>query len=87
LAAVYAEDINVLGDDIGTINKNTETLIDTSKEGGLEVNAEKTICCYLVNRMQGKIMTYRLLTDPFKCGTVQMFRYDSNKSKFDSAGN
>jgi hypothetical protein len=36
---------------------NTETLTDTSKEVGLEINAEKTIiCCCLITRMQGKIM-------------------------------
>jgi hypothetical protein len=39
---VYADDVNVLGDNIDTIQKNTQTLIDTSKEVGLEVNAEKT---------------------------------------------
>jgi hypothetical protein len=33
--------VNLLGYNIGTI-KNTETLIDASKEAGLEVNAEKT---------------------------------------------
>jgi ribosomal protein S2 len=31
-----------LGDKIDTINTNTETLIDASKEVGLEVDAEKT---------------------------------------------
>jgi hypothetical protein len=34
--------VNLLGDNIDTINKNTETLIDASKEVGLEVNIEKT---------------------------------------------
>jgi hypothetical protein len=38
----YAEDVNLLGDNIDTINKNTETLIDPSKEVGLEVNVKKT---------------------------------------------
>jgi hypothetical protein len=33
--------VNLLGDNIDTIKKNTETLIDHSKEVGLEVNAEK----------------------------------------------
>jgi hypothetical protein len=39
---VYADDVNLLGDNIDTIKKNMETLIDASKEVGLEVNTEKT---------------------------------------------
>jgi hypothetical protein len=39
---VYADDVNILGDDIDTIKKNTQTSIDTSKEIGLEVNTEET---------------------------------------------
>jgi hypothetical protein len=42
--------VNLLGDDIDTINKNTEPLIDASMEIGLEVNIEKTkyilVSCY-----------------------------------------
>jgi hypothetical protein len=38
----YADDVNLLGDDIDTINRNTETLIDSSKEVGVEVNIDKT---------------------------------------------
>jgi hypothetical protein len=37
---VYADDVNLLGDIIDTIKKNTQTLIDASKEIGLEVNRE-----------------------------------------------
>jgi hypothetical protein len=39
---VYADDVILLGDNIDTITKNTQTLIDTSKEIGLQVNTEKT---------------------------------------------
>jgi hypothetical protein len=39
---VYADDVNLLGDNIDAIKKNMETLIDASKEVGLEVNTEKT---------------------------------------------
>jgi hypothetical protein len=38
----YADDVNLLGDNVGTIKKNAQTLIDASKEVGLEVNTEKT---------------------------------------------
>jgi hypothetical protein len=37
--SVYAYDVNLLGD---TIKKNSEALIDASKEVGLEVNTGKT---------------------------------------------
>jgi hypothetical protein len=38
----YTDDVNLLGDSIYTTKKNTETLIDASKEVDLEVNVEKT---------------------------------------------
>jgi hypothetical protein len=38
----YADDVTLLGDNIDTIEKNTEILINASKEVGLEVNVEKT---------------------------------------------
>jgi hypothetical protein len=38
---IYA-DINLLGDNIDTIKRNTETLINASKEVGLEADTEKT---------------------------------------------
>jgi hypothetical protein len=39
----YADDVHLLGDNIDTIKKNTETLIDASKEVGLEIHIEKTL--------------------------------------------
>jgi hypothetical protein len=38
----YADDVNLLGDNVDTIKKNTEILIDASKEVGLEINVDKT---------------------------------------------
>jgi hypothetical protein len=37
----YADDMNLLEDNIDTIEKNTDTLIDASNEVGLEINTEK----------------------------------------------
>jgi hypothetical protein len=41
---VYADDLNLLGDNIDTIKKNTETVFGSNKEVGLEVKAEKSKC-------------------------------------------
>jgi hypothetical protein len=42
--------VNLLGDNIDTTNKNTETLIHAIKEVGLEIDLEKTkyilLCCH-----------------------------------------
>jgi hypothetical protein len=38
----YTDDVNLLGDNIDTVKKNTETLIDASKEVGLEINIKKS---------------------------------------------
>jgi hypothetical protein len=37
----YADDVNLLGDNIDSIKKNTGTLIYAGKEDGLKVNLDK----------------------------------------------
>jgi nitrous oxide reductase len=38
----YADDVNLLVDNIDTIKKNTETFINATEEVGLEVYAQRT---------------------------------------------
>jgi hypothetical protein len=38
----YADDVNIVGENIDTIQKNKEARLDAGKEVGLEVNPEKS---------------------------------------------
>jgi hypothetical protein len=39
---VHADDINLSSNGINTIKENTETLLESSRDNGLEISAEKT---------------------------------------------
>jgi hypothetical protein len=39
---VYADDVNLLDDSVNTKKENSETLLEASRDIGLEINAEKT---------------------------------------------
>jgi hypothetical protein len=70
----YADDVNLLGDNMDTINKNTETLIDTSNEVGLEVNVEKTKYM-LVSRNQNAGQTREIKIGNRTFENVSQFKY------------
>jgi hypothetical protein len=67
---------------------HTQTLIDASKEVGLEVNVEKSKYM-LVSRDQnaGQNREIKIENRSFENVSVQVFGNDSNKSKSDSGGN
>jgi hypothetical protein len=70
----YADDVNLLGDNIDTINKNTQTLIDASKEVGLEVNVEKTKYM-LVSRDQNAGQNREIQIGNRTFETMSQFKY------------
>jgi hypothetical protein len=41
---VYADNINILAENIGTMKKNKEALLKASREIGLQVKSEETEC-------------------------------------------
>jgi hypothetical protein len=70
----YADDVNILEDNIDGIKKNTETIIDASKEVDLEVNAEKTKYM-LLSRLQNAGQNDDIKTDNRFFENAAKFRY------------
>jgi hypothetical protein len=71
---VYDDDANLLGDNIDTAKKNTETLIDVSKEVGREVHEEKTKYMLLSRHQNaGKNHYIKVANKSFE--KVEHFRY------------
>jgi hypothetical protein len=69
-----ADDVNLLGDNTGTSKKTTETLIDASKEVGLEINVEKTKYMLLShNQKSGQSRGIKIANRSFE--NVSQFKY------------
>jgi hypothetical protein len=70
----YADGVNLLGDNIDTIKKNTETLVDASKEVGLEINVEKTKYMLLSHHQNiGRNQNIKIANRAFE--NVSQFKY------------
>jgi histidinol phosphatase-like PHP family hydrolase len=68
----YAEDANILGGSVHTIQEHAKALAAASKDIGLEVNADKLrTWSYLEIRMQEISQYKRLVIAPLKGLTVQ----------------
>jgi hypothetical protein len=65
---LYADGVNLLGDNMNSVKKTTETLTDASKEVGLEVNAEKTKYMY---KYHARFMQYHIYYCCSLCAALQ----------------
>jgi hypothetical protein len=70
----YADDVNLLGDNIDTIKKNTKTLIGASKEVALEINIAKTKYMLLSHKQDvGRSQDMTIANRSFE--NVSQFKY------------
>jgi hypothetical protein len=70
----YADEVNLLGDNIDTIMKNPETLIDASKEVGPEISVKKTKYMLLSRHQNvGQNRDIKIANRSF--GNVSQFKY------------
>jgi hypothetical protein len=70
----YIDDVNLLRDNIDAIKKNTETIIDASKEVGLDINIEKTKCMLLSHHQnEGQNQDIKIANRWFE--NVSQFKY------------
>jgi hypothetical protein len=84
----YMMDVNLQGDGINTVKKNTCTLVDASEEISLEIKGNKSMYGLLFyHQNTGQNHDVNLANRLFENVSVQTFGKNINKSKFDSRGN
>jgi hypothetical protein len=71
---VYADEVNLQSDNTDTINKHTETLLDTSKKIDLQVNTEKTKYM-LLSYHQNAVQSYDIKIANRCFGNMEKFKY------------
>ncbi|KAJ4427706.1 hypothetical protein ANN_25358 [Periplaneta americana] len=71
---VYADDVNMLGENPQTIRKNAEILLEASKSIGLEVNPEKTKYM-IMSRYQNIVRNGTIKVGDLSFEEVEKFKY------------
>jgi hypothetical protein len=69
----YADYVNILGENIDIIQKNTEALFDAGKEAGLEVNSEETKYVLMSYKKVGQKHSIKIANRSFE--GVAKFKY------------
>jgi hypothetical protein len=69
----YADNVNVMGENIDTIQKNTKALLDANKEVGLEVNLVKTKYMLMSRKKIGQKQGIKIANRSFE--GVTKFKY------------
>ena len=71
---VYADDVNMLGESVNSIKKNTDSFEVATKENGLEVNADK-IKYRIMFRDQNAGLSHNITFDNSASESVEKFKY------------
>ena len=70
----YADDVNILGGSVHTVEENAEALVVATKQNGLEVNADKTKYI-IMSRDQNAGRSHSMKIDNISIERVEEFKY------------